>query len=66
MSHEDNMNCGCRACAQIRAKVKTSEEWDAEHEDHGPHIREPYDHPNGNWYWLVCSCGKRHLRIDKD
>lgn len=57
--------CPCERCAKAKAHVMESIEWDAKHaaHAHGPFTEQPFPHPDGNFYWKVCSCGAKHLRI---
>jgi hypothetical protein len=54
-----------RFCESLSEKVKTTEEWKAEHAEHVdaelPFASEPFPHPSGTWFWLVCPCGAKHL-----
>jgi hypothetical protein len=52
----------CRFCDKLAAKVQPAETWDAKHAACGPKTTEPFPHPSGKWYWLVCPCGAKHLR----
>lgn len=40
-------------------------EWEQRHASHlapgKEFAREPFNHPDGTWYWLVCPCGAKHL-----
>ena len=50
----------------LAGKVKTTDEWKAEHArclvaDGDAFTSEPFPHPSGDWFWLVCLCGAKHL-----
>ena len=54
----------CKYCESLEKKVKTNEDWDHEHSEHGDKTKAPFPHPSGQWYWMVCPCGAKHLRAD--
>lgn len=56
----------CRYCNRLAAHVKTLEAWEAEHAEHGGYTTEPFAHPSGNWFWLVCKCGAKYLNIREE
>lgn len=49
----------------LTGKVMTTAEWRATHAaclaDGETFTREPFQHPSGSWFWLVCICGAKHL-----
>jgi hypothetical protein len=49
----DTQTCG------VAAKTLTTAEWLAKHRNHGDLGQAP--HPDGDWYYLVCECGAKHL-----
>ena len=57
---------GCKFCEAMEKKVKTNEQWDAEHAGHGGYTWEQAPHPSGTWFWKVCKCGHKHLRIREE
>ena len=57
---------GCKFCEAMEKKVKTNEQWDAEHAGHGGYTWEQAPHPGGTWFWKVCKCGHKHLRIREE
>jgi len=62
--HEDG--CGCSFCARLRSRTVTTADWIAQHSGsghEGSFTTEPFEHPSGRMYWLVCSCGKKHLTM---
>lgn len=65
--HENG--CGCRICSSIRARQKDLPEWQQEHESHlAPQEsfgREPFNHPSGTWFMLVCPCGAKIVSIEE-
>lgn len=63
----DHTSAGCRCpvCQQLRSKTKEPEVWLAEHAAHGDKALEPFLHPDGRMYWLVCPCGARYLTMEK-
>ena len=54
------------ACERIAAKVMPTAEWFAIHNDHGVKAFEPFPHPSGKWFTLVCPCGAKHLTMTDD
>lgn len=58
--------CDCATCAGLAAKTVATDDWLAQHRNHGDLSTEPFDHPSGRWYWLVCECGAKHLTTDED
>lgn len=52
----------CRFSKMLAKKVKTSEQWDAEHKSHGGFSTRDSGHPSGSWIWKTCKCGAMHLR----
>lgn len=58
---------------KLDARVAPTAAWRARHLPHlaaavrqqpGAAIaftREPFPHPSGTWFWLVCRCGAKHL-----
>jgi hypothetical protein len=57
---------GCKFCEALEKKVKTPEEWHAEHDAHGQATEEPFPHPSGDWFWLLCPCGAKYLTTRSD
>lgn len=55
----------CTIEERLQAKTVSTQQWQ---DKHGPHSKDfgviPFNHPSGNWYWLVCACGARHLTSD--
>ena len=55
----------------LAGKVQTTAAWKAEHEpclaaDGDAFTTEPFKHPDGTWFWLVCLCGAKHLCNEAD
>lgn len=54
-----------RFTEHLAAEVMTQEAWEALHkpclaaDEHFE--RAPFQHPDGNWFWLECLCGAKHL-----
>jgi hypothetical protein len=55
-------------CDKLKDKVMTSDDWRAKHRPHLVEYEEtngfksePFPHPSGEWYWIVCPCGAKHL-----
>lgn len=60
--HKDD--CSCQFCARLKSRTIPTADWIAQHATHeGAFKTEPFAHPSGRWYWLVCSCGMRHLTM---
>ena len=54
------------ACKALHCSIMNDADWD---EIHKPHMkrgkdfdREPFPHPSGKWFWVVCQCGAKNLR----
>lgn len=57
-------------CEHLSGKVKETVEWKVQHadclKDGDAFSSEPFPHPSGTWFWLVCLCGAKHLCDEHD
>lgn len=60
--------CACEFCRMLAGRTQAEGDWRA---THAPHVqagatygRAPFRHPSEQWYWLVCACGARYLKIE--
>lgn len=55
----------CSFSDKMQKNVVPTLEWIAAHEKHLEYVddfgSESFDHPSGEWGFLICSCGARHL-----
>ena len=59
------MECSVTRRLREQDRIKTTEEWFAEHRDHGDIREEDGGHPAGILRRLVCECGAKHLTLTK-
>ncbi len=63
MVSDHKVDCRCQFCRKAAQGVLSDGAWDVLHHSHGDKTREPMSHPSGEWFWQVCPCGAKHLRI---
>ncbi len=59
-------SCHCEFCLKLAGRTMDTDAWMTQHRNHGDLTQEPFPHPSGKWFWLVCECGAKHLNAAVD